>query len=200
MKRYPADTRSTGMGIITRLTRLFKADLHGMIDRLEDQELLIRHYLREMEASLQQKNHRLELMNRTQQKLESGLAGRRQEAEKLEQDLQLALRKEKDEIARLLIRKQRLQQRQKEHLVKQLDVLRQKQRSLAKILEEQRMRYETLKVKAASTRQAGEQGPHRAEVADALEPGSTFVLDDEEIELELIRRKEELLQDTGGEA
>jgi phage shock protein A len=188
------------MGIMTRLTRLFKADLHGMIDRLEDQELLIRHYLREMESSLQQKKHRLELMNRTQHKLEASLANRRQEADKLEHDLTLALRKEKDEIARMLIRKQRLQQRQKEHLFKQLDALRQKQRSLAKILEEQRVRYETLKVKAASAGHAGQQGPHRAEVGDAPELGSTFALADEEIELELIRRKEELLQDNGGEA
>ena len=188
------------MGIMTRLTRLWKADLHGVMDQMEDRELLMRQYLREMEHSLQQKEARLHLMSRTQRQIEADVADRQQEIDKLERDLALALRKDKDEIARLLIRKQRLQQKQLDHLGKQLDNLRQEQRCLAQVLEEQRLRYETLKVKAASACRSAVQGSSWNDGVGIPEQGGTFVVDDEEIELELIRRKEEITQQNGGEA
>lgn len=188
------------MGIMTRLTRLFKADLHGVMDQLEDKELLLRHYLREMESNLQEKKGRLKLLHQEQQKREAGLAARQQEIDTLERDLQLALRKEKDEIARLLIRKLRLQQREHMHLNQQLEALRREHRSLATILEEQGVRYETLKVKAASAGQTCEQNRHWDESSVVPGEGRVYVPDDGEIELELMRRKEEVRQCKGGEA
>jgi len=40
------------MGITTRLVRIFKADLHGVMDQLEDQGLLLKQHLRDMQAAL----------------------------------------------------------------------------------------------------------------------------------------------------
>ena len=43
------------MGIMSRMLRLWKADLHGVMDQLEDKALVLKQYLREMEVSLKQK-------------------------------------------------------------------------------------------------------------------------------------------------
>jgi len=40
------------MGIMTRFTRIFKADIHGVMDQIENKELILKQGLREMEASL----------------------------------------------------------------------------------------------------------------------------------------------------
>ena len=93
------------MGITTRLIRLFKADIHGVMDQLEDKGLLLKQSLRDMEDALAQKETRLGRVladrNQTQQACEKN----RLEINKFEQDLAMALKKDKDEIARMLIRK-----------------------------------------------------------------------------------------------
>ena len=48
------------MRIVTRIIRIFKADIHGVIDQLEDQDLLLKQYLRDMEEALHQKEAKLQ--------------------------------------------------------------------------------------------------------------------------------------------
>ena len=47
------------MGIMTRMLRLCKADVHGVMDQLEDKGLLLKQYLREMETSLGHKEQQI---------------------------------------------------------------------------------------------------------------------------------------------
>ena len=47
------------MGIMTRMLRLCKADVHGVMDQLEDKGLLLKQYLREMETSLGHKEQQV---------------------------------------------------------------------------------------------------------------------------------------------
>ena len=51
------------MGVMTRIFRLFKADLHGVMDQVEDKTLLLKQCVREMEGSLQEKRQRLDGLN-----------------------------------------------------------------------------------------------------------------------------------------
>ena len=88
------------MAIMTRLLRLWKADLHGVMDQMEDKGLLFKQYLREMEDSLRQKIARQQLLSQTIRQLRRDLDQRRQEVDKLDQDIDLAVNKSKDDIAR----------------------------------------------------------------------------------------------------
>ena len=47
------------MGIMTRFTRLCKADLHGVLDQLEDKGLLLKQSLRDMESEIGRKETKL---------------------------------------------------------------------------------------------------------------------------------------------
>ena len=78
------------MSVLSRITRLFKADMHGVMDQLEDKELLVKQYLREMEGSLQSKELRLQQLAEDIRINESKQTDHSKEINKLEEDLGLA--------------------------------------------------------------------------------------------------------------
>lgn len=178
------------MSIFSRMFRLCKADLHGVMDQLEDKGLLLKQCLREMEASLKNKEARLDRIARAGEQIKRALDRHNEEALKLEQDLELAVSKEKDEIARMLIRKRRTIQGGCGQLQRRLAILAEEKDQVAGTLEQQRLQYEQLKVKVAAF-------SHQAESRRFEEPLETLdaafawqAPSDEEIELELLQRKE----------
>lgn len=187
------------MGIMTRILRLWKADIHGVMDQLEDKELLLKQYLREMENDLQKKEGRLQQFAAAGRKISNDLAAGRQEIDKLEEDLRLALRKENDEIAKALIRKQRIQHKHCEHLQQQREILDEEQEHLSGLLDQQRLQYASLKVKAATYRCQAQTNSFIEDDTIFSEVGNAFTIDEDEIDLELMRRKE-TLQKEGGAA
>ena len=182
------------MGILTRMTRLWKADLHGVMDQLEDKGLLLKQYLREMEDSLQHKETRLAQLTQLCQRIQRDLAVRGEEIAKLEKDLDLAVRKEKDDIAKLLIRKRHFQKTGCTRLQRQLQVLGEEKVRLAENCDQQRLQYEELKVKAGAYCQQAAQ----RNMPDVAKPfgdySGCYGPSEEEIELELIQRKEAVRQ------
>ena len=180
------------MGIMTRIVRIFKADIHGVMDQLEDQGLLLKQYLRDMEEALGQKETRLRNINaaRTQ-------AGRERdkynlEIEKLEQDLEVALKKDKDNIARLIIKKLNPLTKLRDHMHRHLDALDQEIIELQDCIDRQRIQYEQLKHRATEYYHRTEQNEWENKRAN-FTPGNIIEeLSNEEIELELLQRKEAL--------
>jgi phage shock protein A len=183
------------MTIMTRLLRLWKADIHGVMDRIEDQGLLLQQHLREMENSLQQKEAQFRQLAVSKRRIHVELTAGAQEHERLESDLGLALRNEKDTIAKLLIRKQMVQQKHNEKLQQQHDTLAEEQKQLSHLLEEQRLQYEIFKIRTGSftLRRKRVPGDH-TDTCRGQSAGANSI-DDHEIELELIRRKEQCKKD-----
>lgn len=178
------------MGILSRIFRLCKADVHGVMDQMEDKGLLLKQYLREMESGLKEKANRLEHITQSCRQIERDLTQRREEVQKLEKDLDLAVFKDKDDIARMLIRKRRTLQVTCEQLGHRNESLVEEKRALAETLDRQRLQYDQLKFKVAAFCQQAEQGP-----VDAIDASIAWKTPtQEEIELELLQRKEALQQ------
>ena len=180
------------MGIMSRMLRLCKADVHGVMDQLEDKGLLLKQYLREMETSLAHKEQQVGALTQRIGRLTGQIARHVEEMNKLERDLDLALGKEKDDIARMLIRRRRALETTSSNLKEQIVTLSQEKTELSETLAHQRLQYETLSAKAGSychqtTGRLFETAPHRTTGAIYTpHPG------DEEVELELLQRKEAL--------
>lgn len=185
------------MTIMTRILRLWKADVHGVMDQFEDKELLLKQHLREMENNLHHKEGRLKQISETSRRILRDLKVRQHEIEKLEEDLTLALTKEKDDIAKLLIRKLRVQQKHCEHMEQQCESLEKEQGQLSQLIEEQQLQYETLKIKTATFCRQTEQTKFYDTNSASHETSSVYTIDDDEIELELMRRKESLQKEGG---
>ncbi len=185
------------MSVLSRITRLFKADIHGVMDQFEDKELLIKQYLREMENSLQSKEMMLQHLIDDIRMHENKQAEVLKEIDKLEEDLDLAVRKEKDDIAKMLIRKQRAQKILHQNLERQHKELKEKKKKLSSQLEEQRLRYESFKTKAAAYCHRPENNHFDQKDNVFTTSDNSLIIDDNEVELELIRRKE-MLKTEGG--
>lgn len=177
------------MAIMTRIIRLCKADLHGVLDSIEDQGLLLKQHLRDMEAGLRHKNAQLTALDCTRRGLRSELEKTRTETSRVETDLTLALQNGKEDIARMLVRKLLLCNRRREALARQVTGVESDRDELQTRLTEQELQYQQLQMRAsaflrrAAQPEAGSASPPESGCGYDPEPSEA------EIELELLRRQ-----------
>jgi phage shock protein A len=180
------------VAIIDRIVKIFKADIHGVMDRLEDRRLLLKQHLRDMEEVLQRKEAKLRKMTADQKQGQKDLAGYRQQWEALDHDLTVALRKNKDDIARMLIGKMKPLENMCEELTRHLETSNEEMMQFRNHLQQQRLRYEQFKYRTTEYLHKTQRQQWEKDVIDPVSTGSYEAPTDEEIELELLKRKEAL--------
>jgi phage shock protein A len=178
------------MGILTRIVRLCKADIHGVMDQMEDRELLLRQHLRDMEKALSLKEVRLKKMTASCRQAQQEYDKYKRECEKMEQDLTLSIEKDRDDIARLLIRKLKPMSGHKDELGHHIEALDQEIAQLQDCVDKQRLQYEQFRLKSSEYYHKTEQEEWRKSMSAILPDISSQALCEEEIELELLQRKE----------
>lgn len=180
------------MAILSRITRLCRADLHGVMDQIEDSDLLLKQYLREMEQALAEKNVRLNRMKQHRNRLRHEHKRRAGQIEGLDQDVTAAIYKSKDDIARMLIRKLRGLTGLRDEIAHSIQGLDLDIQQLREICANQQLQFDQLKLKATAhfdqaARQKWDNDPLCQGLSDPADEPSL-----EEVELELIKRKEAL--------
>lgn len=178
------------MGIASRMAKIFKADIHGVMDHFEDQGLLLKQYLRDMVEALNQKE--AELSRKTARRNQTQKEHDRyyQQYQALDRDLTVAVQKGKDDIARMLIRKSKPLEGLCGELADHVASLDEELSQYKKQLAEQRLQYDQLKIRSAEYFHRAEMRARetdRLKIFPDIAPGE---LSGEEIELELIKRKE----------
>jgi phage shock protein A len=178
------------MAILTRIFQQFKADIHGVMDQIEDQGLLLKQHLRDMEDSLAQKETQLKRIENARDQAQQEFQKGKKETDSLESDLEVAIKKDRDDIARMLIKKLKPLSRIQTERYNHIDLLNHEIAQFKENIEQQRLQYETLKQKATAyfhrTEKQGWQEPWAATPSDF----NVHELSEEEIELELLQRKE----------
>jgi phage shock protein A len=184
------------MGIMTRFMRLCKADIHGVMDHLEDKGLLLRQYLRDMEEELGGKEARLRKLVLSRDKLQQDCDTYGTECAKLEKDIEAALRKGRDDIGRLLIRKLKPMAMHQEELGRHIHSLTREIAQFHGLIEEQRLQYEKLELRAREYFHREERERWEKTIAATIPSAPSGEPTEEEVELELLKRKEGI---NGGE-
>ena len=178
------------MGLLTRAIRLCKADLHGVMDQIENQELLLKQHLRDMHAALMHKEAKLKQICRARDQARQEYEKADKQREGLEMDLEIALKNDKDDIGRMLIKKLKpligIQADRRRHI----DRLSQDIKHLRDKIEQQQLQFEQLQQKATEYFHRAEQKSW--EDIGPVDPTgfAAHDLSEEEIELELLLRKE----------
>jgi phage shock protein A len=178
------------MGLLTRMIRLCKADLHGVMDQIENQELLLKQHLRDMQASLMQKEAQLKHTCRACDQAWQDYAKAEKKRIGLETDLDIALKNDKDDIGRMLIKKLKplnaIQSDRRQHI----DRLSQDIKQLREHIDQQQLQYENLQQKATEYFHRAEQQRWQDFAPETPSGVAVHDVTAEEIELELLQRKE----------
>lgn len=180
------------MGIMTRVVRIFKADVHGVMDQLEDQGLLLKQHLRDMAEALSLKEVKLNKMVVSRKQAQQEYDKYQQQSQALEPDLAVAIRKNKDEIARMLIRKIKPLDSLRDEIADRISNLDEEISYYRDHLDQQRLQYDRLKHR--SVEYFHKTPPHgwRNDQSEIVPQGEFGELSKAEIDLELLKRKEAL--------
>ena len=174
------------MKLFDRFATLVRADAHGVLDQLEERTLLARQHLRDAELELARKRSRLEALADEARCGEEELRRLDAEMASLDGDVALALGGGKEELARFCLRRLLPKRRAAESLRRRRGEIDDESARLAAKLAEQEGVLEELRRRV------------RARIAEsqaAAEGSRALVVElpaaDEEIELELLRRRGE---------
>ena len=99
------------MALMTRMTRLFRADAHAVLDRLEEPVALLRQAVREMEAALEADEHARRQLDRQHSQVLARQAELARGIENTNQELDVCFEAGNEKLARTLLRR-RLERRQ----------------------------------------------------------------------------------------
>ncbi len=182
------------MTFFHRFVTLAKADAHGVLDSLEDRSLVLKQCLRDAELELAQKRVRqeelsnwVELLARQREQLES-------RASALDDDIRLAIERDQDALARFSIRRLLATRRGRELLEEpdrdakgELGRLTPRIDAQQRQLEELRERVET----HLARERALDRQPRTCPLPGDPEASHSAGVHDEEVELELLRRRQE---------
>ena len=139
------------MTLLTRLGRLFRADLNAVLDGLEEPAALLKQAVREMEEILAGEDAARARLGLEEARLAQAITDCRTRIAQLDDELSLCLGADKDELARGLVRRKLEAASHEDALLKRLQGLRDSQAALASRALEHRQRLDALRAQAAVT-------------------------------------------------
>lgn len=176
------------MALITRITRLFTADFHAVLDRIEEPEILLKQALREMEEELAHGEQRVVLLHSEDKQLTAREADARDSLQDIEEELDVCFESGEEQLARAITRRKLETGR----LAKTLATRRQR---IRQTLDEQQHQLEENRARLVSMRQQADsliaESPESRESAGD-KPASiagTFSVTDDEVEAAFLREK-----------
>jgi len=178
------------MGILSRAVRLCKADLHGVMDQMEDKDLLLRQHLREMQAALAERQSRIDQLEETHRAGKRNRSRVAQQLQHLEEDLDRAVARGRDDIARMLIRKVFPMRKSLAQVDQRLEETAQHLDEDQDCLGAQRLAYEETRHRMAAARERARSAALMPDMDPAEAGEHSWAPSEEEIEWELLQRKE----------
>lgn len=171
------------MALITRLSRLFQADFHAVLDRIEEPDLQLKQAVREMQFALDQDQQQSRLLQHESDQLNKSIASTEASLESFNDELDICLAAKQDDLARDLIRRQLTAEKQLQALQLQSDLVESQKQALSKQIDEQGQQLTSMKQKLELLVSTDEPfGNEHFNHASAAR--------NEEIEIALLREKE----------
>ncbi len=170
------------MALVTRLTRLFQADFHAVLDQIEEPDLQLKQAVREMQFALDQDEQRHKLLQHEVEQLDKAKGVTAASLQSFDKELDICIAAKKDDLARDLIRRKLAGEKQLQAIGHQSEMLRSQIQMLAKEIDEQGQQLTSMKQKLellVSDEARFNAGNHPVETIRS-----------EEIEIALLREKE----------
>jgi len=175
------------MALITRVSRLFTADVHAVLDRIEEPEALLRQAVREMEDELAGDRRRLKLLDHEAGQISARLAENERALAAIGNQLDVCFAAGKPDLARSLIRRRLELERFAGGLGRRGRMLADARAALGTRIEENQAQLDAMRQKAellAGTTDESD-GPLPGTWPEAQTP-----VTDEEVEVALLREQQ----------
>lgn len=179
------------MTLITRVTRLFKADFHRVLDHIEEPEALLMHAIREMQESLDSAVLNLDSSLQRDQEQTSQISDLEQSIDELNGQLDLCFESNKEDLARSLVRRKLEANALKKQIAAQQQSLKQsiaqQQETLAEnqlSLEHLRQKADVLTVRRNNTEDA------QGSIDSILTRAGGVSVDDTDVDVAFLREKQ----------
>jgi len=177
------------MALITRISRLFQADLHAVLDRIEEPEQLLRQAVREMEDDLARDEQGMKVLDHELGQLISRESDVGHSLDEIEAELDVCFESGKDDLARALIKRKLEALRFQKFLSRKREVQERTLSGLKTRLQENRARMHSMRQKAELLAEET--------VADSsMDNWSSpdIVVRDEDVEVAFLREKQKRSQ------
>ena len=136
------------MALINRIGRLFTADLHAVLDRIEEPEVLLAQAIREMGEELTKSERRLASLERDGARLGDRAERAREAIEKFAQELEVCLESGEDALARTIIRRKLTEERRADNLARDAERVAAGAAELRSVIESQTNELELMRQKS----------------------------------------------------
>jgi phage shock protein A len=136
------------MAVIARLSRLFQADLHAVLDKIEEPELLLKQAIREMEEAIATDERQIRRWEYEQQQLTHKCGKLAESLSELEDKLSLCFKSNKDDLARSIIKRKLETQQAQQLLTEKITALEEQTVRLTRQLTEHQAQLMGMKQKA----------------------------------------------------
>ncbi len=136
------------MAVIARLSRMFQADIHAVLDKIEEPELLLKQAIWEMEESIASDERQIRCWEYEQQQLTNKHGHLAESLDDLEDKLSLCFKFNKDDLARSLIKRKLETQQTKQLLTEKITALKEQTARLIRQLTEHQAQLTGMKQKA----------------------------------------------------
>ena len=173
------------MALITRVSRLFQADFHAVLDRIEEPEVLLRQAVREMEEELASDEQRSRILKHEQGQLTAREIDLEQTLQELDEQLDICFDSGNDDLARASIKRKLETQQYCKGLARKRQALQEMLDDLDTRLRENRSRLASMRQKAELL---AEETARARPVDNWTIPDIT--VRDEDVEVALLREKQ----------
>jgi phage shock protein A len=172
------------MTLITRVSRLFRADVNAVLDRIEEPAVLLRQAVHEMEEDLARDEQRSRLLAHEQQQLDARIAGADGVLKELGDQLDTCFGSGRDELARVLIRRRLETEQRRRLLAGRRDQLADTLATLRRRLDDNRRRLDAMRQKSELLVE------EEAERPGDRWAGPDVAVRDEDVEVAFLREKQ----------
>jgi phage shock protein A len=135
------------MALVIRLSRLFQADFHAVLDRIEEPDLQLRQAVREMQFALDQDQQRLKLLQHETAQLDKASASTAASLNNFDEELDICLAAKKEDLARDLIRRKLVADKQMQALQQQSVSIESQRQAFDQQIDEQNQQLTSMKQK-----------------------------------------------------
>jgi phage shock protein A len=173
------------MALINRVTRLFRADLHAVLDRIEEPDVLLKQAIREMEEALGYNEQQAKVLNHELGQITLRYNELVQSLADLEQELDICFESGQDDLAKALIKRKLEAERFRKFLERKRETVQCNLDELNKRLDESHRQLDSMRQKAEVLAEEG-----RPLDKESQWNAPDFSVREEDVEVSFLREKQ----------